>query len=273
MQYWKAHYKDALHDADIVIMNAEDTAEPLSFTLDGIRFQGSSYADFHLSDETQYDAAKEKFCLLKWGGHYTKYHITTPYSYDLQRYALTLEIPVNIYRKRDGAFVLGTIRLAYQYTEHDEAHHQPIYLCDDTRVYRDEAKVSDFSRLVDGLRYESSRKSLFFEVALHHICTQIKEDYLLKCCFTCQYSDYSPYGSDDYGTMLCYRRYKEDCLRVNNKEEYFRYLEERDYDARQETYLCGQYSPRCQAAGYRGFVDGVGDLQKEGEKDEQTGNL
>ncbi len=42
---------------------------------------------------------------------------------------------------------------------------------------------------------------------------------------------------------------------------------------RQETYLCGQYHPRSQAGGYRGFVDGARDLQKEGEKDEQTGNL
>ena len=190
MQYWKAHYKDALHDADIRIINAEDTAEPLSFTLDGIRFQGASCADFHLAEEAYYDEA-----------------------------------------------------------------------------------VLDFSLLVDELCYESSRKSLYFEDALRNICTQMKDNYLLKCCFTCQYSDYSPYGNDDYGAMLCYRRYKEDCLKVNNKEEYFLYLEGKDCDMRQETYLCGQYHPRSQAGGYRGFVDGARDLQKEGEKDEQTGNL
>lgn len=149
MQYWKAHYKDALHDADIRIINAEDTAEPLSFTLDGIRFQGASCADFHLAEEAYYDEA-----------------------------------------------------------------------------------VLDFSLLVDELCYESSRKSLYFEDALRNICTQMKDNYLLKCCFTCQYSDYSPYGNDDYGAMLCYRRYKEDCLKVNNKEEYFRYLEGKDCDMR-----------------------------------------
>ena len=55
MQYWKAHYKDALHDADIRIINAEDTTEPLSFTMDGIRFQGASCADFHHSQEANYD--------------------------------------------------------------------------------------------------------------------------------------------------------------------------------------------------------------------------
>lgn len=85
----------------------------------------------------------------------------------------------------------------------------------------------------------------------------MKKEYYIKCCFTCQYSDYSPYGNDDYGAMSCYRRHKEDCLMVNSKEDYFKYLEGKDADVRQETYLCEQYSPRSRAGGYRGFVDGV----------------
>ena len=44
---------------------------------------------------------------------------------------------------------------------------------------------------------------------------------------------------------------------VNSKEDYFKYLEGKDSDGRQETYLCEQYSPRSRAGGYRGFVDGV----------------
>lgn len=39
MQHWKAHYKDALHDADITMINTEEdyAADPLSFTLDGVK--------------------------------------------------------------------------------------------------------------------------------------------------------------------------------------------------------------------------------------------
>ena len=42
MQRWKAHYKDALHDTDIEILNTEGdySSDPLSFVLDGITFKG-----------------------------------------------------------------------------------------------------------------------------------------------------------------------------------------------------------------------------------------
>lgn len=259
MQHWKAHYKDALHDADITMINTEEdyAADPLSFTLDGVTFRGASISSFQLADETQYEEAKEKFNLLKWGGHNEKFHINMPYSYDLQRYALAVEIPVSVYRKSDGGLVSGTICFAYQYREHDREKPQCIYQCDDVRVYRDDVLVSDFSLHVDGTCYESSCKTVWFENALKDICTQMKKEYYIKCCFTCQYADYSPYGNDDYGAMSCYCRHKEDCLMVNSKEDYFKYLEGKDADVRQETYLCEQYSPRSRAGGYRGFVDGV----------------
>ena len=50
MQYWKAHYKDALHDTDIQIVSTEGvySTDPLSFTLDNIRFHGTSLGDFQL---------------------------------------------------------------------------------------------------------------------------------------------------------------------------------------------------------------------------------
>lgn len=71
------------------------------------------------------------------------------------------------------------------------------------------------------------------------------------------YSDYSPYGSDDYGLMLCFCRHKNDCLKVNSKDDFFSFLEGKDCDGRQETYLCGHYCLRDKASGYRGFVDGI----------------
>lgn len=67
----------------------------------------------------------------------------------------------------------------------------------------------------------------------------------------------SPYGSDDYGLMLCFCRHKNDCLKVNSKDDFFSFLEGKDYDGRQETYLCEHYCLRDKASGYRGFVDGI----------------
>ena len=74
---------------------------------------------------------------------------------------------------------------------------------------------------------------------------------------TCQYSDYSPYGNDDYGTMLCYKKHKSEYLKVNDKYSYFEYLEGVECEVRQETYLCDEYEKRNQCEGYQGFVEQV----------------
>lgn len=97
MQHWKAHYKDALHDVDIEIINTEEdySTEPLSFILDNIAFCGTSLSDFHLEDEAQYDEASGKFSLLKWGGcnsESLEFLVASPYLYDLQGYGLETEI-------------------------------------------------------------------------------------------------------------------------------------------------------------------------------------
>lgn len=116
MQYWKAHYRDVLHDTDIQILNTEEDYStcPLSFTLDDVTFQGTSLGDFQLADETQYDKARERFCLLKWGGHNSEYNIESPYSYDLQQYELEVEIPVTVFRKRDSSLITGVLFLAFK---------------------------------------------------------------------------------------------------------------------------------------------------------------
>ena len=258
MVIWKAHYKDKLHDEDIEIINTQEDyrRNPLSFTLDGITFSGTSIGDFELHDESQYDVAKENFCLLKWGGNYRDLNILTPYTYDLQRYSMDVYIPIKVVRKNDGCEVQGMLHIAFQYAEHDIQKRQAIILCDNARVYRDDEVVSSFSLCVEDRVYESSIKSICFENALLDISKQIQEHYYIKSCFSCQYSDYSPYGSDDYGTMLCYRRHKEEYLKVNSKDDFFEYLEMKDFDTRQEDYLCEEYEVRNKCEGYRGFVDG-----------------
>lgn len=259
MQRWKAHYKDALHDTAIEIINTEQdySTEPLSFALDGITFCASSFADFHLKDEAQYTEAGQKFSLLKWGGRHSGIHIVTPYVYDLQGYELEVGIPITVIQKSNGQPAAGVLFLSFGHTPPDLSKPHSIRMCDDVRVYPEDVAVREFSLLVGGVRCQSAEKTLWFEAALHDISKQIKNDYYLKCCFTCQYSDYSPYGSDDYGTMLCFCRHKKACLKVNSKADFFSFLEGKNFDGRQETYLCKEYCPRSQASGYRGFVEGI----------------
>ncbi|MDE6832867.1 MAG: hypothetical protein K2J39_01260, partial [Ruminococcus sp.] len=91
--------------------------------------------------------------------------------------------------------------------------------------------------------------------ALSDICRKIKSDYYIKSCFTCQYSEYSPYGNCEFGTMMCYRECKKNCLKINSKADYFKYLGDEEFTHRQETFLCSEYDLRDKYEGYRGFVD------------------
>ncbi len=261
MQIWKAHYKDLLHDTLIDIFNTEEDSrtEPLSFILDGVKFQGRGLDYFELADDTQYDEAKDKFCILKSGG-YSIGNTKVPYWYELQRYTLDIEIPVQVVRKHDNCEIQGMIHIFFEYKEPDIEKCQVRMYCDDVQVYHDDGNVYDFSLHVDRVSYISTGKTLDFEYFLNDICKQMAQDYYMKCCFTCQYSDYSPYGNDNYGCMLCYCRYKEEYLKVNNKSDYFNYLEDKDCDVRQETYLCKEYDLRNKCSGYRGFVYGVNEI-------------
>lgn len=256
---WKAHFKDATHDVDIEILNTEEEyrKNPLRFELDGIKFQGGSIGDFSLAEESQAAEAMEKFSILKWGGNSTKYGIASPYRYDLQRYCLSVEVPVCLIRKKDAVELQGVLCLAFAYKEHDKSINQSRCFCDDTQVFHDDAEVSDFYILAEGKEYRSGKNTLYFYLALNDALSKMKEDYQLKSCFTCQFSEYSPYGNDDYGTMLCYKKHKEECLKVHCKDDYFEYLEGKELDVRQETYICEEYEARNKACGYRGFVEGI----------------
>lgn len=261
MEYYKAHYKDEHHDVDIVIENTqgEYKTNPLSFTLDGVTFRGTSLGNFELANPEQYEEAKEKFCILKHGGYDERTKYTFPYSYLLQRFGLKLAMPIKLIRKSDYREVFGELKLAFSYEKRDgeKTKRGICYQCDGERIYPDNCVVKEFSLLVEDELYSSNKKTLYFESALLDISRQIQEKYYLKCCFTCQYSEYSPFGNDDFGIMLCYRKHKEACLKVNSKDEYFEFLGDKDFDGRQETYLCEEYAERRQSSGYRGFVEGV----------------
>lgn len=259
MVIWKAHYTDEHHDLDIDILNTEEeyASDPLSFCIDGIAFSGTSLGDFHLSDPAMYERAKKEFHILKQGGNHITYSHPSqiPYSYDLQRYSLDVRIPIPLFKKDSRQTIQGNLRVYLKYCEHDmQKHNQSIHMCDDKIVYLDDIESAVFTLCAEGKEYSVDNKELYFEASLLRLSRMIREEYSLKCCFTCQYSDYSPYGNDDYGTMLCYRHHKDAYLKVHDKASYFQYAEGLDHETRQETYCCEEYEPRTKCEGYRGFV-------------------
>ena len=256
MKYWKAHYRDEFHDEDILIANEEaDKIRNLTFTIDGVTFQGGDIGGFELKDRTQIEMAQQRFSLLKWGGTMSEINHTTPYVYTLQRYALNIQIPIQVVRIADGSGVEGVLHVGYRYVPHDMEKVQIRQYCDDQRVCADDQEVTDFRLCVDGEEFSVSCEDLWFESNLQELIRLMAPKYRLKCCFTCQWSDYSPYGSDDFGTMLCYRAHKEEYLRVNSKNDYFEHLEGLPVEQRQETYICPDFAVRDQCEGYRGFVE------------------
>lgn len=256
MRYWKAHYRDESHDEDILIANEEaDKYDNLTFTIDGVTFQGGDISGFELKDRDQAKRVQQRFSLLKWGGTMSEINHTSPYVYTLQRYALNIQIPIQVVRTADGSGVEGVLHVGYRYVSHDMEKFQIRWSCDDQRVWADDLEVTDFRLCVDGEEFSVSCKNLWFERNLQELIRLMAPKYRLKCCFTCQWSDYSPYGSDDFGTMLCYRAHKEEYLRVNSKNDYFEHLEELPNEQRQETYVCPDFAVRDQCEGYRGFVE------------------
>lgn len=256
MKQWKAHYRDAHHDLDILIHNEEsDKFDNLTFSIDGFTFIGGDLSSFELKDAAQYDLAKERFSLMKWGGDISAIGHSMPYRYDLQRYSLSVQIPIRTVRTADASITEGILYVGYRYVPHDPNTIQSRIYCDDQRVYRDDLEVTEFRFVVDDETFSVPCDSLWFEPNLLALCRMLGPRYQLRCCYTCQWSDYSPYGSDDFGTMLCYRAHKAEYLKVNDKDDYFEHLESLPCEQRQETYLCPDFTPRSRCEGYRGYLE------------------
>lgn len=174
MRQWKAHYRDEFHDEDIVIWNEEaDKYDNLTFTIDGITFQGSDISSFELKDPAQLEQARGRFRLLKWGGHMAQINHTSPYVYSLQRYALDVQIPVCVIRTGDGSEADGILHVGCRYVSHDMEKLQIRVYCDDQQVWWDDQIVTDFRLSVDGEEFSVPCETLWFEPNLQELCRLI----------------------------------------------------------------------------------------------------
>ncbi|CAL2104529.1 conserved protein of unknown function [Tenacibaculum sp. 190130A14a] len=91
-----------------------------------------------------------------------------------------------------------------------------------------------------------------FEKLLDNLKNKIKDSYLLKNCYGCKYSDYSPYGRASFGDMMCFKHLKEKYSKVHDKLGLFEVMANNEIIQVLETYLCNQYLPRKENTGYRG---------------------
>jgi hypothetical protein len=91
----------------------------------------------------------------------------------------------------------------------------------------------------------------FFEEVFERLKSKLPEGVALRACYACQYSDYSVYGSQAFGSMLCFRNRKAAYLQVKSKDGYMKIMDQRERVV-QETYLCDDFERRGDSIGYRG---------------------
>ena len=104
---------------------------------------------------------------------------------------------------------------------------------------------------VDGRTFSSRGGWSVFEDELHDLAHELPDHMLVKCCWGCAFSDYSPSGNDVFGSLACFRDNKPGYLRVRTKEQLAAIWESRT-EMVEETHLCPEFAPRVPGTGYRG---------------------
>ena len=104
---------------------------------------------------------------------------------------------------------------------------------------------------LDGQTYAGTGWGECFETELLDIQKALPDGVLINACINCAYSDYSPYGSGVFGSMLCFRDNKAAYLQVKDKNDMLR-LEGTFTESVQESYRCPEFAPRVPGTGYRG---------------------
>lgn len=91
-----------------------------------------------------------------------------------------------------------------------------------------------------------------FEEALLSIRSKLPDELKLKCCFNCDFSDYSPYGHSLFNSnFACFREKKKEYRAVKDKSDLFNIWDEMT-EFVQETHLCSEFRYRVKDRGYRG---------------------
>jgi len=99
--------------------------------------------------------------------------------------------------------------------------------------------------------YLSRTDAGWFEDALADIQRDLPKGVVLKTCFGCAYSDYSPYGHGLWGNLACFRGNKAGYAAVRSKADVFGVWDTlSEYVS--ETHVCAEFAPRVSGTGYRG---------------------
>lgn len=109
---------------------------------------------------------------------------------------------------------------------------------------RDSPTTKKFSINLDETDFDiidDQEKAMFFESLLISLQKKIPIDYKINSCLFCALSHYSVYGSDNYGTLICYKELKDKILFVKNKSDFLDLTDNKGFDV-QETFYCSEFT-------------------------------
>lgn len=233
---YKITYKDQYGTIESVIENkfSEEldclTNYALELELGDVLFKGDTFDGLELQNENKYDKEQlKRFSFNKIGVHGTNNIVK-----ELTNYKFVLELPLKIVDKQTIATraINGILTVALgSFSPKDYSVFQYEFTND----------KSDYSVVGDS-----------FEALFDNLKKAIKESHFIKNCYGCNYSDYSPYGRDSFGDMLCFKHAKEAYLKISGKGGLFQLMSNEKVIHVQETYLCNDFEFRKEKVGYRG---------------------
>jgi hypothetical protein len=95
--------------------------------------------------------------------------------------------------------------------------------------------------IINGKQHEFEKPN--FEYGLSHKYTSSLKISHIKCCINCKYGEYSPYGNEEYGDMMCFKSCKEAWLKVGYQglKESGNWEKLNSRTRTQEAYWCSEF--------------------------------
>ena len=225
---YNATYKDAFGTEEIVIKNDGKT---LSFTIGDIHFEGEGFNGFEITNINELkNEDVERFT-------FNQIQILNQdrFAYDLCNCAFEIIMPITFIRvENNEEFNVDTV---VTYDLGKPAKNGGI----------EHEKIAIFLE-IDGKNYQANGG--WFEDVFDMLGKAFNNKYKFKNCYGCLFSDYSIYGSDAFGTLMCFLKQKEAYLQARTKSEHATLYN--NFDCVQETHYCKHFQLRQNNTGYRG---------------------
>jgi hypothetical protein len=226
---YKGTYTDSSGTVGIIVSN---DFENFLIEIDGVRFEGRGPGDLAIIDKTIYDPSQLKrfsfFSISLFQSNETREILCNC--------SFKLALPQLMMDRKDNTIFETDLNIEYilgkELQKSGSLEYENI-----------ELQLVIAEKIIKG-------SGGFIELAFDQIRDKLKDEYQFKNCYGCMFGDYSVFGQNSFGTMLCFANQKDQYNKVINKDEYMELLlPDRQV---QEIYCCDQYEPRKPGSGYRG---------------------